>query len=220
MHRSHQLRYSDFFAQLQFAQDLLAERLGICLVLIDQDGKEATLPSGQPLICHEHENPQFRCQECHAGLIARLSPVLDHVLERCPYSLYQAVFETSIRTDEGSLYLLAGRTADVLQTEDAVDLLKAIYTLPFATASVMKAAPALTTAQPPAQATLTPQENKVLACIVSGLSNKDIANQLCITQSTVKSHVASVLKKLNLSNRTEAGVYALKNGLSLGDGDV
>lgn len=207
------LLYSDFFAQLQSAQDLLSERLGTCLVLINAQGKELTLPSRLPLICHNHESPTFHCLDCHAHLIARLAPALDFVTERCPYGLYVTALETSIRADDGPLYLLAGRTADRPPDESDVGLLKSIYTLPFETPGSGRKPEA----HPKDQAVLTVQENKVLACIVTGLSNKDIAYRLCISQSTVKAHVANILKKLNLSNRTEASVYALKNGMNLGD---
>lgn len=211
------LLYSEFFAQLQSAQDLLADQLGICLVLVDREGNEVTLPSGLPLVCHQHEDVRFGCLASHAGLIGQLSPSRECAAQRCPYDLRVAALETSIRTDAGYLYLLAGRTADPAETESRMELLRAIYTLPYATPFVAKAAP--TDAREPVtpQGTLTPQENKVLACLVAGQSNKDIASRLCISQSTVKAHVANILKKLHLTNRTEASVYALKNGLNLGD---
>lgn len=211
------LLYSDFFAQMQSAQDLLAERLEICLVLVNREGQETTLPSALPLLCNEHERSRNGCPDCHLQLIAQLSPSRDAVRGTCPNGLHLAALQTSIRTDDGGLYLLAGRTADRAHLENQIDLLRSIYSLPFETPVSGKRSHAPASAQVPAQSTLTSQESRVLACIVSGLPNKDIASQLCISQSTVKAHVASILKKLNLSNRTEASVYALKNGIQLGD---
>ncbi len=52
----------------------------------------------------------------------------------------------------------------------------------------------------------------MLACIVEGMSNKEIAQYLRISYSTVKTHVANILRKLNVSNRTDASVLALKRG--------
>lgn len=202
------LKYAEFFAQLQSVQDLLADRLDVCLVLIDPNGHEVTLPSRLPLICNHHDS-----RKCHTRLVAQVGSECECPLQQCPDGLYVAVIETSIRTDDGSLYLLAGRTTDRLHIEEQLGLLQATYTLPFATpfATERGRKPAATSPH----GALTPQENKVLACLVAGLTNKDIAQRLCISQSTVKAHVANLLKKLNLSNRTEASVYALKNGIHL-----
>ena len=65
----------------------------------------------------------------------------------------------------------------------------------------------------PADITLTRRELEVLRAIALGLSNLDIANQLFITENTVKYHVHSILDKLNLSDRKEAAVYARQHGL-------
>ena len=46
-----------------------------------------------------------------------------------------------------------------------------------------------------------------------GRSNKEIAAELCITETTVKSHVSNILSKLGVQDRTQAAVYALKHGL-------
>lgn len=62
--------------------------------------------------------------------------------------------------------------------------------------------------QSPAEAGLTEQENRVLDLIADGKSNKLIARELDIAESTVKVHVKHVLKKLNLRSRVEAAVWA------------
>ena len=60
---------------------------------------------------------------------------------------------------------------------------------------------------------LTDRELDVLALIVDGMSNSDIAEKLVITKSTVKTHVHSILQKLYVSNRTQATIQAVKEGL-------
>jgi DNA-binding NarL/FixJ family response regulator len=60
---------------------------------------------------------------------------------------------------------------------------------------------------------LTERERDVLRGIAAGLTNAEIAAQLVIGEETVKTHVASMLRKLELSHRTQAAVFALKNGL-------
>lgn len=60
---------------------------------------------------------------------------------------------------------------------------------------------------------LSSREREVLDLIVRGKSNKEIANDLGITESTVKCHVSVILMRLNVSDRTQAVVTALQRGL-------
>jgi DNA-binding NarL/FixJ family response regulator len=60
---------------------------------------------------------------------------------------------------------------------------------------------------------LTEREVEVIKLIAEGLSNKEIAEVLSITENTVKVHVRSTLEKLHLNNRVQAAVYAVKEGL-------
>jgi DNA-binding NarL/FixJ family response regulator len=59
---------------------------------------------------------------------------------------------------------------------------------------------------------LTNREMEILEVIVEGLSNKQIANRLGISQQTVKNHVTSILSKLDLSDRTQAAIHAIRHG--------
>jgi DNA-binding NarL/FixJ family response regulator len=60
--------------------------------------------------------------------------------------------------------------------------------------------------------TLTPREREVLAAIAEGRSNREIARSLRVSEKTVKAHVSSVLAKLGVQDRTQAAVYAVRNG--------
>jgi NarL family two-component system response regulator LiaR len=60
---------------------------------------------------------------------------------------------------------------------------------------------------------LTPRERDVLALLVEGLTNKEIAGRLSISRSTVKVHVSNILSKLNVSSRGEAINIAIQNRL-------
>jgi NarL family two-component system response regulator LiaR len=60
---------------------------------------------------------------------------------------------------------------------------------------------------------LTNREIEVLALIVEGMNNREIAEDLTISRSTVKNHVSSILSKLGVSNRAEAVVIALQHDL-------
>ena len=68
--------------------------------------------------------------------------------------------------------------------------------------------------QPPAPGLdLTERERVVLALMVEGLNNTQIAGRLTVSPSTVKSHVSNILSKLGVSSRTEAVTLALRHGL-------
>lgn len=59
--------------------------------------------------------------------------------------------------------------------------------------------------------TLTKREKEILILIARGLLNKEIANELNITERTVKNHISNLFKKINVYDRTQAAVYAIKN---------
>ena len=58
---------------------------------------------------------------------------------------------------------------------------------------------------------LTPRERETLAWLARGVSNKEIARALNLAESTVKVHVQSILRKLNLSSRVQAAIYAIEH---------
>ena len=60
---------------------------------------------------------------------------------------------------------------------------------------------------------LTNREREVLQLIAQGKSNQEIATELFITLKTVKTHVSNILAKLDVEDRTQAAIYALKHGL-------
>jgi NarL family two-component system response regulator LiaR len=61
---------------------------------------------------------------------------------------------------------------------------------------------------------LTEREVDVLRLVAQGRSNRDIADELVITEMTVRTHVSNILSKLHLASRTQAALYALREGLA------
>ena len=66
----------------------------------------------------------------------------------------------------------------------------------------------------PSEQVLTTREVEVLTLIARGMSNQQIANQLTVGETTVRFHVSNILSKLHLANRTQAVLYALKEGIA------
>ncbi|MER6504096.1 response regulator transcription factor [Streptomyces sp. NPDC001455] len=60
--------------------------------------------------------------------------------------------------------------------------------------------------------TLTEREREVLGLIADGRSNREIARALVLSEKTVKTHVSNILMKLDLSDRTQAALWAVRNG--------
>jgi NarL family two-component system response regulator LiaR len=65
----------------------------------------------------------------------------------------------------------------------------------------------------PAPEALTPRELAVLRLIAQGMGNQEIADELAVSAATVRVHVSRILGKLHLANRTQAALYAVREGL-------
>jgi NarL family two-component system response regulator LiaR len=67
---------------------------------------------------------------------------------------------------------------------------------------------------------LTQRELDILKLVAQGLTNQEIADELVVSERTVRAHVSNILAKLHLANRTQAALYALRKGIaSLDDPD-
>ena len=65
---------------------------------------------------------------------------------------------------------------------------------------------------PPTKEPLTDREMDVLKLVARGLTNQEIADQLVLSEGTVRTHVSNILSKLHLANRTQAALFALREG--------
>ena len=68
--------------------------------------------------------------------------------------------------------------------------------------------------RPPTADPLTPREVEVLRLVARGWSNQEIADELFISETTVRTHVSNILGKLHLASRTQAALFALREGLA------
>jgi two-component system nitrate/nitrite response regulator NarL len=67
---------------------------------------------------------------------------------------------------------------------------------------------------PVLQAPLSLREKQILFCLINGCSNKMVSRELQISEATVKVHVKLLLKKLNVTNRTQAAIWAVNHGIA------
>ena len=132
------------------------------------------------------------------------------------YPQVQVIALTSFK--EGELIknaLEAGAIAYLLKDVSADDLVRAIRAAHAGRATLSpEAAQALVEKanQPPLPGLdLTEREREVLALMVEGLNNTQIAGRLTVSPSTIKSHVSNILSKLGVASRTEAVTLALRN---------
>ena len=68
--------------------------------------------------------------------------------------------------------------------------------------------------RPPTPEPLTPREVEVLQLVAQGLENWEIAEKLVITEATVRTHVSNITAKLHVASRTQAALYALREGIA------
>jgi two-component system, NarL family, response regulator LiaR len=129
---------------------------------------------------------------------------------------------TSFSDDEKVFSAIrAGALGYLLKDSSPQDLLHAIHTVangegflsPTIASKVMREInqpPKL----PPTKDPLTERENEILQLVAQGLTNDQIAEKLVVSERTVRTHVSNILAKLQLANRTQAALYALKEGLA------
>ena len=115
----------------------------------------------------------------------------------------------------------AGALGYLLKDSEPVDLVEAIQqvhrgepSLPPSIAQKVLKELRRPSARPPTPDPLTEREMEVLRLVAKGLTNPEIAQQLVITEATVRTHVSNILSKLHLANRVQATLYALQEGIT------
>lgn len=188
---------SDGVEAVDLAGRLLPDIILLDLVMPQMDGIEATTK----ILAH---NPQSRILILTSfGEDNKVFPAIragaqGYLLKDiAPNDLIKAIREAH-----------AGKTQ--LHPEIAKKLMSAVAAAPTGSEASAKAAPA--PAHSSAASSLTAREQEVLLLVSAGLSNREIAEKMIISEKTVKTHVSSILGKLGLVDRTQAAIWALKNG--------
>ena len=127
------------------------------------------------------------------------------------------IFSTFARDDEIQAALDAGALGYLQKSASRDELLKALHGIAQGhrylppeinrRLSALRLGPAI-----------TPREREILALIASGRANKEIANQLSVSEDTVKRHVSHILEKLDVNDRAQATAEAIRRGIvKMGD---
>ena len=210
--------------RVMIVDDHVMVRRGLATILkVFDDTSEG---AGRPLqLAGEAENGAVAIQLCgeilpDVVLMDMVMPEMDGatatraICEKYPQ--VQVIALTSFK--EGDLVknaLEAGAIGYLLKDVSADELVRAIRAAYVGRATLSpEAAQALveTSNLPPVPGLdLTEREREVLALMVEGLNNTQIAGRLTVSPSTIKSHVSSVLSKLGVASRTEAVALALRN---------
>lgn len=210
--------------RVMIVDDHVMVRRGLATILkVFDDTSEG---AGRPLqLAGEAENGAVAIQLCgeilpDVVLMDMVMPEMDGatatraICEKYPQ--VQVIALTSFK--EGDLVknaLEAGAIGYLLKDVSADELVRAIRAAYVGRATLSpEAAQALveTANLPPVPGLdLTEREREVLALMVEGLNNTQIAGRLTVSPSTIKSHVSSVLSKLGVASRTEAVALALRN---------
>jgi two-component system, NarL family, response regulator LiaR len=154
-------------------------------------------------------------------LMDLIMPVMDGVeatrLIRRQHPEIEVIALTSVLEDNAVIGAVkAGAIGYLLKDTGADELLKAIRA---ASAGQVQLSPAVAerlmheirTPENPEK--LTERETDVLRCLAEGKANKEIARELLVSETTVKSHVSNILTKLGVPSRTQAALYAVRIGL-------
>ncbi len=124
------------------------------------------------------------------------------------------------------LAIKAGALGYVVKDSSSKDLVQAIrdvyqrqLSVPPALASGVVRELSRSSTAPPGEDALAAREIEVLKLVAQGLGNQEIAQRLVLSESTVNTYVSNILAKLHLVNRTQAALYALREGLAVLDFD-
>ena len=208
-------------ARLQYLQDMLARSHEMSICLCKSDGTDFSIPSNQQECCGNSEP----CGKFIRSAINRAREERDRIFLTCHQGLTTAISPLGLSLPKQLVsvpqyYLLIGRLALEKEAdkpeglseaafEHQVEIITIIFDLIFSLALIG----GLDFVDPGCEAAaspLTEREKEIIRLVSQGLSNQGIADQLFISDKTVKTHLSNIFKKLEMRNRTELARYAFQ----------
>ena len=202
--------------------DHMVVREGLCALLTPRNGMEVVGEAADGAEAVEKARtlkPDVILMDLNLPVKSGLEATADIIREN---PAARILVLTSFDEDENiSAAIRAGALGYVLKNTSASELFHAIRGVAMGSLSV---SPAVTQAMlrdmrqpapapPSPEPALTTREREVLRGLAQGQSNQEIAETLNIEKTTVRSHISSILNKLDLDNRTQASLYAVEMGL-------
>jgi NarL family two-component system response regulator LiaR len=202
--------------------DHMVVREGLCALLTPRNGMEVVGEAADGAEAVEKARtlkPDVILMDLNLPVKSGLEATADIIREN---PAARILVLTSFDEDENiSAAIRAGALGYVLKNTSASELFHAIRGVAMGSLSV---SPAVTQAMlrdmrqpapapPSPEPALTTREREVLRGLAQGQSNQEIAETLNIEKTTVRSHISSILNKLDLDNRTQAALYAVEMGL-------
>jgi DNA-binding NarL/FixJ family response regulator len=194
----HKLMLEAIKAALERADD-------VELVGVAQTGSEA-------LTLIPRLNPDVVLLDVRMPLMDGLT-ALGHIRKRHP-DVKVVILSAIEEPEQIQAALRQGASSFVVKNIDPRDLASAIRQAASGAVFQMLGAKATSESTVAKETGITDSELRVLKALVQGLSNKQIAKKLFITEQTVKFHLTNIYRKLQVSNRTEAARYAYQHGLA------
>ena len=195
------------------AEDHLIARVGVGTIVETQPDMQVVAEAAngaEAVQLHERHRPDVTLMDIRMPVMGGVD-AMRAIRERTPLARFIAL-STYSGDEEIRRALQAGASAYL--TKDVLDdeLVKTIR-LVHAGRAYLPPAVAATLAAHATRPELTARELDVLALIVRGMGNKQIASELKIAEYTVKNHVKNVLSKLGVDDRTQAATSALQRGI-------
>lgn len=215
-------------ARLQYLQDMLARANDMTICLYLSDGTDFTIPSNQNQCCFDRKlNAGGACQKFVQSAINRAKEERDLIFLTCHQGLTTAIAPLGLSLPKQFVstpryYLFLGRLVLKEEENEAEGMLRAtfenrveIITVIFDLIFSLSLIGGLEfvgseTGKPEPDSVLTGREKEIIRLVSLGLSNQEIADQLFISDKTVKTHISNIFKKLEMTNRTELALYAIQ----------
>lgn len=214
---------TQWLAQAQRLQDLLSRQHNFALVLLDDQMNEVTVPSGLPSFCDLLTcDPSSPCMHSLPTIMAQVKASRQAETVPCASGRLCFISPVGVGMDEcdkeSHLYVVGSGTfhnhPDVVRLiQLTFRLLRPVIDESDQSGSVQPRPTSPASRRIHGDLKLTEREAEILALIGAGLSNRELASHLYISEATVKTHVTHLLQKLGLANRTEAALFAHRHGI-------